>query len=221
MSSLSRTGGQRSASTCSLRFSPEPTPRKKRPSIITAAVALAWAITAGCVRIVGQVTPVPRRRRSVACATAPITDHTNELSPWRSIHGWKWSEISAYENPTSSARAALRTSCIGPCSSLDSAYPSSGMGRSYPGSSARHGVGQREEDRGGEDQQDPCGHERARLHDVARGPDHEAEPEQHEEEPGRDLKVPGLAGTVARAEEIGQEGDEGGEHGGESILRVG
>ena len=56
-------------------------------------VAAAWATIAGWIRIVGQVTPVPRRRRSVAAAIAPMTLHTNGLCPWRSIHGWKWSEI--------------------------------------------------------------------------------------------------------------------------------
>jgi hypothetical protein len=62
-----------------LRFSPVPTPRKKRPGIIAAAVAAACAITAGWIRIVGQVTPVPSRSRSVACATPPITPQTNGL----------------------------------------------------------------------------------------------------------------------------------------------
>ena len=73
---------------CSFRFSPEPTPRKKRPGIIAPAVAAAWAITAGWILIVGQVTPVPSRSRSVAWAIAPITDQTNGLCPWRSVHGW-------------------------------------------------------------------------------------------------------------------------------------
>ena len=36
-----------------------PTPRKKRPGISAAAVAAAWAMIAGWMRIVGQVTPVP------------------------------------------------------------------------------------------------------------------------------------------------------------------
>jgi hypothetical protein len=51
---------------CSLRFSPEPTPRKNLPGIIAAAVAEACAITAGWMRIVGQVTPVPRESLLVA-----------------------------------------------------------------------------------------------------------------------------------------------------------
>jgi hypothetical protein len=117
---------------CSFRFSPLPTPKKKRPSIITAAVALAWATIAGCVRIVGQVTPVPSRSRSVACAIAPITLHTKALWPCLSVHGWKWSEISAKPKPACSARTALRTRSSGPCSSLDRAYPSSGMCEGYP-----------------------------------------------------------------------------------------
>jgi hypothetical protein len=72
-----------------------PTPRKKRPGISEAAVAAAWATIAGWTRIMGQVTPVPRRRRPVAWAMAPITGQTIGAWPWRSIQGWKWSEISA------------------------------------------------------------------------------------------------------------------------------
>ena len=45
-----------------------PTPRKKRPGIIAAAVAAAWAMIAGWMRIVGHVTPVPSASRSVAAA---------------------------------------------------------------------------------------------------------------------------------------------------------
>ena len=61
---------------CSLSASPLPTPRLKRPSSSTALVAAAWAMIAGWMRTVGQVTPVVTGR-SVACASAPITDHTN------------------------------------------------------------------------------------------------------------------------------------------------
>jgi hypothetical protein len=39
----------------------------------------------------------------VASAIAPSTPHTNGLFPWRSTHGWKWSEIAANSNPASSA----------------------------------------------------------------------------------------------------------------------
>ena len=94
-SSMSRrtvAGGQRSPWTDSLSRSPVPTPRKKRPGIIAATVAAACATIAGCVRIVGQVTAVPTPTRSVACAIAPSTAHTNGDSPWRVVHGWKWSE---------------------------------------------------------------------------------------------------------------------------------
>jgi hypothetical protein len=91
-SSISRrteTFGHRSPSTCSLRFSPVPTPRKKRPGIMLAAVAAACATRAGCIRVVGHVTAVPSRNRSVLDAMPPITLQTNGLCPWRSIHGWK------------------------------------------------------------------------------------------------------------------------------------
>ena len=82
-------GGQRSPSTCSLRFSPVPTPRKKRPGSIAAAVAAAWATIAGWSLIVGQVTPVPIRKDSVLAAIPPSTLQTNGLCPCLSIHGWK------------------------------------------------------------------------------------------------------------------------------------
>ena len=51
-------------------------------------------------------------------------------------------------------------------------------------------------------------------------PDQEAEPQQHEEEGRRDPEVAGLARAVVR-EELRHHGDQGGEHGGESILRSG
>src|SRR5207248_5666634 len=119
--------GQRAPTTCSLRFSPLPTPRKKRPGICAAAVAAAWAMTTGWVRIVGHVTPVPRRRLPLAWAIAPMTPHTNGLWPWVSVHGWKWSEIRAYSKPATSPRRAWRTSSWGGCSSLDSASPTGCM----------------------------------------------------------------------------------------------
>ena len=58
--------GQCAPTMCSLRFSPVPTPRKKRPSIIAAEVAAACATSVGCTRMVGQVTPVPTTSREVA-----------------------------------------------------------------------------------------------------------------------------------------------------------
>ena len=101
--------GHRSPRTCSFRFSPVPTPRKNRPGIRLAAVAAAWAMMAGWIRIVGQVTPVPMVIRSVASAIAPRTPQTNGLWPCRSIQGWKWSEMTANVKPASSASAAWRT----------------------------------------------------------------------------------------------------------------
>ncbi len=72
---------------CSLRFSPVPTPRWKRPPSIIAEVAAAWATTAGWMRTVGQVTAVVTRSRVVA-AMAPMTDQTKLDWPWRSVQGW-------------------------------------------------------------------------------------------------------------------------------------
>ena len=53
------TGGHLAPVTCSFRFSPVPTPRKKRPGIMAATVAAACATIAGWVRMIGHVTPVP------------------------------------------------------------------------------------------------------------------------------------------------------------------
>jgi hypothetical protein len=119
ISSRSSGAGQRSPSTCSFRFSPVPTPRKKRPGIIDAHVAAAWATIAGWMRIRGHVTPVPRRSRSVSRAIPPITLQTKGLCPCWSIQGWKWSEMSAKPNPASSAARAFSTSALASCSSLD------------------------------------------------------------------------------------------------------
>ena len=89
-SSISRrtsASGQWSPRMCSLSASPLPTPSAKRPSCMTPLVAAAWAITAGWMRTVGHVTPVVTGRL-VAALSAPITDHTNELWPCSSFHGW-------------------------------------------------------------------------------------------------------------------------------------
>ncbi len=82
-------GGQGSPKTCSLRFSPDPRPRINRSGIIAAAVAAAWAMMPGWIRIVGQVTPVTSRRSAVACEMPPITLQTNGLCPCRAVQGWQ------------------------------------------------------------------------------------------------------------------------------------
>ena len=69
-SSISRrtsADGQASPKMCSFRASPDPTPSEKRPSSRTADVAAACAITAGWMRIVGQVTPVVTCMPGTAC----------------------------------------------------------------------------------------------------------------------------------------------------------
>jgi len=66
---------------CSFSASPVPTPRKKRRGIITAAVAAACAITAGWMRVVGQVTAVPTSILLVTAAIPPSTAQTNGLCP--------------------------------------------------------------------------------------------------------------------------------------------
>lgn len=81
-------GGQRSPKTCSFRFSPDPRPRANLPGIIIAAVAAAWAMMPGCIRIVGQVTPVTSRRVAVTWEMPPMTPQTNGLCPCRVVQGW-------------------------------------------------------------------------------------------------------------------------------------
>ena len=103
---------------CSLRASPLPTPSTKRPSSCTAAVAAAWAMIAGWMRTVGQVTPVVMGS-DVTCDSAPITPHTNGLWPCASFHGWKWSEIHNRSKPACSARRAWSTRSAGPNCSQD------------------------------------------------------------------------------------------------------
>ena len=72
---------------CSFSASPLPSPRQKRPSSNTADVAAAWAMIAGWIRSVGQVTAVVTFIESVAWAIAPITDQTNGLWPCSSFQG--------------------------------------------------------------------------------------------------------------------------------------
>ena len=73
---------------CSLSASPLPTPNVKFPSSRTAAVAAAWAFTAGWIRIVGHVTAVVTCMPGAACAIAPIVPQTKPLWPWASFQGW-------------------------------------------------------------------------------------------------------------------------------------
>ena len=65
---------------CSLRASPLPTPSLNRPGASSATVAAAWAMMAGWILTVGQVTPVVMVR-SVTVAMAPSTDQTKGLWP--------------------------------------------------------------------------------------------------------------------------------------------
>ena len=113
-----------------------PTPKRNRPSGNRFEdVAVAWARIAGWMRVVGQVTAVVTVRLVVA-AMPPITDHTKGDWPWRSIHGWKWSETHTDRKPAASARWARATSVRASCSSLDKAYaswgPEAAMTAAYP-----------------------------------------------------------------------------------------
>ena len=123
--------GQRSPRMCSLRASPVPTPRRNRPPVRSEDVAAAWAMIAGWMRTVGQVTAVVTSSDVVA-AMAPITLQTNGLSPWSSNHGWKWSEIHTDSKPAVSACCAWSSNAPGPCSSLDRKYPNRVIVATYP-----------------------------------------------------------------------------------------
>jgi hypothetical protein len=69
-------GGHTWPTTCSFNASPVPTPSVKRPPVRTALVAAACATTAGCMRVVGQLT-AEVIGRSVTWLSAPIMDHAN------------------------------------------------------------------------------------------------------------------------------------------------
>ena len=88
ISSRTSASGQPSPRMCSLSASPLPTPSAKRPSSRTDDVAAAWAMIAGWIRTVGQVTAVVTCMPGTAPASAPITDHTNGLWPCSSFQGW-------------------------------------------------------------------------------------------------------------------------------------
>ena len=81
------TGGQSWPTTCSLSCSPAPRPSEKRPSDSSASVAAFCATTTGWYRTIGHVTYVMKGMRSVACATAPSTDHVYGEWPCTSSHG--------------------------------------------------------------------------------------------------------------------------------------
>ncbi len=113
-----------------------PTPRVNRPCVITAEVAAAWAITAGWMRTVGQVTAVVTGSEQT-WETAPITDQTNGLWPCSSFQGWKWSLIHNASKPAASAAVAWATRSAGPYSSQDRKYPIF-TAAAYPRSEAVH-----------------------------------------------------------------------------------
>jgi len=55
---------------------------------MAAVVAVACAMTAGWMRTVGQVTPVPTRSESVAVAMPPSVLQTNGELPCVVVQGW-------------------------------------------------------------------------------------------------------------------------------------
>ena len=69
--------------------SPVPTPRKIRPGAKQPRVANAWATIDGWKRIVGVLTLVPIRIRSLPAASAP--SHGNAAGEWPPVcrNGWK------------------------------------------------------------------------------------------------------------------------------------
>ena len=117
MSRRTSAGGHPRPTTCSFRFSPLPSPSRKRPPLITATVAAFWATIAGWYRTVGQVTSDTSSARRVSTASAPSTDHAYALCSCDSSHGWMWSEIVTKSNPASSARRACSSRTPGGWSS--------------------------------------------------------------------------------------------------------
>ena len=113
---------------CSFRRSPVPTPRKNRPGIKAAAVAAAWAMIAGWIRIVGHVTPVPTRdplrrvRRS-----PPGRPRRTGSGPGGRSTGGSGRRSGRTRTRAASAMTACSTRARGSCSSLDRAYPMSVM----------------------------------------------------------------------------------------------
>ncbi len=103
---------------CSLSASPDPTPSVNRPPSISPLVAAAWAMIAGWIRTVGQVTAVVTGR-SQTCERAPITLQTNGLLSCSLFHGWKWSLIHRPWKPAFSAARAWATSSAGEYSSVE------------------------------------------------------------------------------------------------------
>ena len=81
-------------------------------------MAAACAITAGCVRTVGQVTAVVTGR-SQTWEIAPIIDQTKGDCPCALVHGWKWSLIQRASNPAFSASRACSSSWSGEYSSQE------------------------------------------------------------------------------------------------------
>ena len=81
-------------------------------------MAAAWAITAGWMRTVGQVTAVVIGSEQ-AWLIAPIMLQTKGLLPCSSFHGWKWSLIHRPSKPARSAASACSISSRGPYSSVD------------------------------------------------------------------------------------------------------
>ncbi len=64
-----------------------PTPKPKRPGMSVAVVAAAWAMIAGWMRTVGQVTAVWIWSVEVTAASPPRTDQTKGELPCSSFHG--------------------------------------------------------------------------------------------------------------------------------------
>ena len=63
---------------------------------------------------------------AVACIAAPSHDHAKPDSPWRSLHGEKWSDDHARSKPAASASRIAASSALGAICSCEAWMPIEG-----------------------------------------------------------------------------------------------
>src|SRR5918997_4363192 len=68
----------------------------------------------------------------VACIAAPSHDHAKPDSPWRSLHGEKWSDDQARSKPAASASRMACSSALGAICSCEAWMPTTAMRAGLP-----------------------------------------------------------------------------------------
>src|SRR5918992_4001559 len=68
----------------------------------------------------------------VACIAAPSHAHAKPDSPWRSLHGEKWSDDHARSNPAASVSRMAVSSALGAICSCDAWMPTAAMRLGLP-----------------------------------------------------------------------------------------